>query len=267
MLENTRLGGYRFLSILIACVTASLSMGFGQTAPRPTLDELLLRLQSNLDDYKQAIPSFFCSETVATSLNYSRKHQVTVTDSIFKVIRSASGALMESHEIQAVTGPPVPAGSFGGPGSIRGVLTGGLETVSTSQNACMHYVLEPVSDSNERGPYIIRFTTRPDSLRRPECVLHDEASGQVLVDPKTLRVTRMEFTAPNRVIDAAEIGTWHLSINYAPVVLMGKTFWMPSVLHSTAVPNESDDAVSYAFSSRYTDFHKLEVTSQMLPVR
>ncbi len=75
----------------------------------------------------------------------------------------------------------------------------------------------------------------------------------------------MELTAPNHVINSAEAGVWHLTIDYAPVSLAGKTFWMPSTLTSTATPSGVYTPIVYAFSAHYSDYHKLEVTSHIVP--
>jgi hypothetical protein len=80
-----------------------------------------------------------------------------------------------------------------------------------------------------------------------------------------MQVTRMELRAPNYVINSAEASIWHISINYAPVSLVGKTFWMSSTLTSAATPSGVYTPIVYSFSTRYSDYHKLEVTSHIVP--
>jgi hypothetical protein len=152
-----------------------------------------------------------------------------------------------------------------GPTSVSGVFTGGLDTVSLSQKACMSYTLQPIDPGHPNEPYVIQFTTSPNTQQRSECVLKEEGAGRVFVDPATMQVTRMELRAPNHVINSAEAGIWHISINYAPVSLVGRTFWMPSALTSTAIPSEVYTPIVYSFSARYSDYHKLEVTSRIVP--
>jgi hypothetical protein len=81
---------------------------------------------------------------VVSSLSYAKKLQSTVTDSVFRVVRTSSGTLTESHEIQAVNGTPAKGEHVGGPTSLSGVFTGGLDAVSLRQRACMSYTLQPI---------------------------------------------------------------------------------------------------------------------------
>jgi hypothetical protein len=73
-----------------------------------------------------------------------RKTSDTVTDSLFRVTRNLSGTLIEEHEVKAVNGSPPNGGRIGGPMSVCGVFSGGLDTVSLRQKACMSYTLQPI---------------------------------------------------------------------------------------------------------------------------
>jgi hypothetical protein len=250
--------------LLINCAFP-LHFALGQQAPTPSLDEILLRLEGNLKHYDKEVPNFFCSEHVVSSLSYAKKLQTTVTDSVFRVLRSSSGTLTESHEIQVVNGTPAKGDQVGGPTSLSGVFTGGLAAVSLGQRACMSYALQPINPERPNEPYVIQFATLPGTQRRSECVLREEGTGRVLVDPATLQVMRMELKAPNHLINPGEVGRWSISIDYAPVSLVGQTFWLPTALASTAIPNDVYTPTVYSFAARYTDYHKLEVTSRIVP--
>ena len=89
----------------------------------------------------------------------------------------------------------------------------------------------------------------------------------MFVDPATMQVTRMELRAPSHRINPSEVGIWYISITYAPILLTGQTFWMPTALTSTASPSDAQVPAVYSFSARYTDYHKLEVTSRIVPSR
>jgi len=73
----------------------------------------------------------------------------------------------------------------------------------------------------------------PDTKHRSACVLKEEGSGRVFIDPTTAQVTRMELMAPHHAINYAEVGVWNISISYAPVSFVGQTFWMPATIIST----------------------------------
>jgi hypothetical protein len=254
-------------TILLIIFAAPLHLALGQSTPPPTLNEILLRLENNLNHYYKDVPNFFCHEHVVSSMTYAKKHPTTVTDSVFRVVRSPSETLTESHEIQAINGTPARGEQVGGPAIVSGVFTGSLDTVSLSQTACMSYTLQPIDPEHPNQPYVIQFTTLPTTQPRPECALKEEGSGRVFVDPTTMQVTRLELRAPNHVISSAERGIWQVSIDYAPVSFVGKTFWMPATVTSSAFPNDAYSPVVYSFFARYSDYHKLEVTSHIVPVQ
>jgi hypothetical protein len=265
MEERCQTRHHRFPIILLVQFTVAFHLVLAQQAPPPTLDEILLRLEGNLNHYEKEVPNFFCNEHVVSSLSYAKKHQSTVTDSVFRVVRTSSGTLTESHEIKAVNGTPAKGEHVGGPTSLSGVFTGGLDAVSLRQRACMSYTLQPIDPGHPNEPYVIQFTTLPNTRRRSECVLKEEGAGRVFVDPATMQVTRMELRAPNHAINPGEVGLWYISINYAPILLVGQTFWMPTALTSTATPSDVYTPTVYSFSARYADYHKLEVTSHIVP--
>jgi hypothetical protein len=230
----------------------------------PTLDEILLRLEKNLDHYDKQVPNFFSREHVVSSLTYGTKLQSTVTDSVFRVTRGVSGVISEERETKVVNGSPANGERVGGPTTLGGVFSGGLDVVSLRQKACMSYTLQPIQSGRSDEPYVIQFTSLPMTKRPPECVLKEEGSGLVFVDPATMQVTRMELMAPHHAINPGEVGTWKISINYAPVSFAGQTFWMPTTITSTATPSDAYVPIVYSFSARYYDYHKLEVTSHIV---
>jgi hypothetical protein len=109
---------YRSLQIILLIIFAVPShFALGQLAPPPSLDEILLRLEGNLNYYDKDVPNFFCNEHVVSSLSYAEKQWSTVTDSGFRVVRTSSGTLTESHEIQAANGTPAKGEHVSGPTS------------------------------------------------------------------------------------------------------------------------------------------------------
>jgi hypothetical protein len=266
MQAGRQTGHHRFPIILLVQFAVACHLALAQQAPPPTLDEILLRLEGNLNHYDKEVPNFFCNEHVVSSLSYAKKLQSTVTDSVFRVVRTSSGTLTESHEIKAVNGTPAKGEHVGGPTSLSGVFTGGLDAVSLRQRACMSYTLQPIDPGHPNEPYVIQFTTLPNTRRRSECVLKEEGTGRVFVDQATMQVMRMELWAPHHAINPG-VGLWYISINYAPILLVGQTFWMPTALTSTATPSDAYTPTVYSFSPRYTDYHKLEVSSHIVPLQ
>jgi hypothetical protein len=94
----------------------------------------------------------------------------------------------------------------------------------------------------------------------------------VVIDPVSMQITRMELTTPHHTIfrgtwfEAPVTGEWTLAIDYAPVVLGGETFWMPSTITSRAINGRgSFHSTVWTFEATYSNYHRLEVNSRILP--
>jgi hypothetical protein len=269
MEDRCRMKGYKFGIVVGICALIAFRSGLAQQASSPSLDEILQKLESNRQRYDTQVPSFFCNEHVLSSLTYGKKRQSVVTDSIFRVRRGSEvgvkGTLSESREVNAVNGTPAEGAQFRGPAVLGGVFSGGLDTVSLSQKACMRYTLEPVQSDRPDEPYIVEFERLPGSQRDSGCVLNERGSGRVFIDRASMQVRRMELTAPNHVIQPSTVVVWKVAIDYAPVLLGEQTFWMPATIVSTATAADEGGQTIWSFDARYTDYHKLEVTSRIVP--
>ena len=152
--------------------------------------------------------------------------------------------------------------------------------VSQGQTACMRYTLQSIKPGDSLKPIVVKFASLPAKERPANCVLAEDGSGHAVIDPATMQVTHLEFTVSNHTIFAGgknafgrgELpvkGMWVASIDYAGVVLEGKTFWMPTSIDSKITGgNASPSAqtmVVWTFNALYSNYHKLEVTSRILP--
>jgi len=257
---------YRLVVVILLDVLVAFHSAPAQQVQPPSLDEILLRLDSNLHHYDAQVPNFFCNEHVTSVIVYGKNHQSTVTDSVFRLKRSTgpgkAGALAESREVKAINGTPAEGKNISGPSILSGVFSGGLNTVSLGQKSCMSYTLQPIKPGQ---PYVVQFATLPGVLHASNCVLKEDGAGRVFIDPATMQVKRMELTVPRHAIVSAVTGVWHISIDYSPVQLGGQTFWMPASITSRVTPEDVRDPTIWWFNARYTDYHKLEVTFRILP--
>jgi hypothetical protein len=250
-----------------------------QKTETPALDGILQRLQENLDQYKALVPSFFCDEHVVSKKSPDPQHGDRVTDSTFRLKWVAiaepdsDAILQESREIKMVNGRPANGTVLSGPTSLRGAFSGGLALVSLSQQACMRYTLKPIKPNHPKDPIVVQFVGVPASLRPYDCLMQEEISGRVSIDPATMQIKRMEFHAPHHLIvpegytwDVHPIlqvvGTWDLSIDYAPVLLGGKSFWLPTKISETMIGTVGG---VWTYDATYRNYHKLEVTSRIVP--
>ncbi len=249
--------------------------GAQQTRP-PTLEEILTRLESNLTHYDQAVPSFFCDEHAVSTVEPGLRNQNTVTDSVFRLKRVGhrdhSSTLDESREVKTVNGKPATSEEMGGPSTISGAFEGGLAVVSLSQRACMRYTLERGNAKKLPASYVVRFATELTPENTADCLLQEKSQGRVLIDPATLQITHLELTTPRHTIipasyyESAVVGERVLSVDYAPVGLDGQTFWMPAAITSRNTSGKGTfHSMVWSFKATYRNFHKLEVTSRIVP--
>lgn len=269
-----------FLVLLGAFSVLAVSHSARAQPTRPlTLDDILPRLEDNLRQYDAKVPSLFSEEHVVSSIFPGPTSQVTTTDSIFRLKRilnpDHTTNFSESREVKTLNGHPADAEDITGPSIVSGAFSGGLATVSSSQKACMSYTLRPHRQS--RAPYVIHFKSLYKQNHPEHCLLQEDGSGRVIIDPVTLQIVRMELTAPEHIIFPAAkapngnnvpavIGEWILAVDYAPVLLGGQTFWLPATITSHATTGlGGPNATVWTFKARYTNYHKLEVTSRILP--
>ena len=177
-----------------------------QQTQASTLQEILQRLEENLDQYDSRVPSFFCDEHVVSKRSPDPHLESRVTDSTFRLKRVANPGpdgkpiLEESREVKRVNGKPANGESLSGPTTVRGAFSGGLALVSLSQQSCMSYKLLPIKQGDSRKPYIVQFASVPASERPDDCLMQEDISGRVLIDPATMQIKRMELHAPHHLI-------------------------------------------------------------------
>jgi hypothetical protein len=237
------------------------------------VDEILRKLQTNLENYDNNVPGFFCDEHAVSEMFPGTRRDITTTDSVFRLKRVEAAdhttSFLESRDVKSVNSGPATSASVDAPAAVEGIFEGALAVVSASQQACMRYELR----KPKGGALIIDFKTLDRPQRSKDCLLQEKAHGRAYIDPTALQIKRLEMTAPQHMIRDDRYrwaeplkGEWIVSVDYAPVVLDAKTFWMPAAINSrvTSDPN-TFHARTWIFKATYSNFHKLEVTSRVLP--
>jgi len=226
----------------------------------PTLGEILERLQENLNQYESSVPSFFCDERVLTaSPRAPMGYGGTVTDSTFLLKRiprpDDQVILRESREVKKVNGKAVTGDSIGGGMLFVGAFSNGQALVSLSQQACMDYKL-----TSNQDPIMVEFASVAAAERPTGCRMQEDVSGRAVIDPETMQVTRMQFHAPHHMI-GTEMGWWDVTVEYAPVELDGKMFWLPKRIYESMAVRKA----SWSYDASYRKYHLMEATSRILP--
>jgi hypothetical protein len=295
-----------FAAIALACLAFATTPAAAQTADPsyqltdPTnLDSILQRLDANLRDYETGVPSFFCKEHALSELELgsdTSTYRRTVADSTFRVLRASDPGqpvqLQESRIVNTIDGKPTTGDTaqLDSPIAVFGVFSGALKMVSTSSRACFQYRLHP---PRKNAPTAIDFSSLPAKDRAPGCQYTEKTSGKALIDPASMRVVHIETRTSDHEILPGLRGDWDWSIDYARVALNGKTFWLPSTIRSTAIPEaasgtaegapstpgrittasntppsttlSSKAAPTYHLLEAFTGYHLLTVESRILP--
>ena len=249
---------------------------YPQQVSQPTLEQILQRLEANLRHYDAAVPSLFCDEHAISQVWPGARGENTITDSVFRLMRIGkpdhTSTLVESREIQKVDGKPATSQYIDGPTMLSGAFEGGLAVVSLSQGVCMRYALEPRKRDRPSGPYIVRFATDLGPRNSDTCLFQENSTGRAFIDPAAMQITHMELTTPRHVIipegadTSAVVGKRVITVDYAPLLLGGETFWMPTTITMRATSGSGTfHMIAWSFRATYRNFHKLEVTSRILP--
>jgi len=268
----------RMLSTAISLVAF---LGFSsalcaQRAKMPTLEEILQRLEANLNHYDTGVPSLFCDERVISQVEPGPRDQDTITDSVFRLKRTAkpdhTTTLVESREIKSVNGKPPTSQDMDGPTLLDGAFEGGLAVVSLTQTTCTNYTLQRINRNRPTEPYIVRFATVLTPQNTANCLLQENSRGRAFIDAASMQITHLELTTPRHAIilsnsyQAPVIGRRVITVDYAPVLLGGQTFWMPSTITMSATSGSGTfHPIVWSFRATYSNYHKLEVKSRILP--
>jgi len=261
---------------LVALIGLSSALCAQQTKT-PTLQEILERLDANLNHYDASVPSFFCDEHVVSEVEHgSRTEDTTVTDSIFRLKRTPdsdnTAALVESRQIKTVDGKPAASQKMDGPTMLSGAFEGGLAVVSLKQAACTNYKLQRIHKKRPADPYIVSFATVLMPQNTAGCLLKENSKGRAFINPASMQIAHLELTTPHHIITPGDeyrspfIGERVITVDYAPVLLGGETFWMPSTIDLRVTSGSGTFHKSvWSFRATYRNYHKLEVKSRVLP--
>jgi len=278
-------------------------------APGNTLATILATLEANVVSYDRSVPSFFCSEHANSQMEPTPDAggvRRTLIDSTFRVRRltEADGQITfkESRSLKSIDGKPPPpdsgsdieeSSSLIGPVAVFGVFSNGLTLVTAKGEACFRYRLRQQRKARPGDRIVIEFEELPPRQRAEGCPTNGKISGRAFVSPDTVRLVRLETKTRDHLSEEGVRETWDWAVDYAPVALSGKTYWMPAAIHSKAVRDQADAPgvvvssggggrrgggstptmgapvgrpLTYTLDAKYSDYHLLTVSSRIVPV-
>ena len=188
------------------------------------------------------------------------------SSAIFRLKRlpepSDKGLFEESRISQHVTYTSDAPGyeQFGIPALLYGVFSNGLNILSPEGRQCFSFNLRK---GKQGKPIVVEFADLPSDQRAAACLAFQNGRGIIQIDPETMHVTQIERNVPHHVLVGDIKGDWTWKEKYAPVTLMGKTFWLPSSITSRSV--SADQRSIWTFDATYKDYHLFYSTTRILP--
>ena len=245
-----------------ACFIGCFAMALGQQ-PTPALDQLLSHVEANTEQYKTTVPSFLCDEHITSQelRDGKLKHETTI-DGVFRVTRSGE-TLEESREVKTINGEPSSTKKLNMPISFSGGFSGALaKFLSAERRECFNYRSDPSAPVSP-GTEAFTFTAREAAAKQPACsTIQPGTTGRFVVDSATMQVTHIERTVPNPIgRDQSVLGT--AAVDFAPVNLNGKSFWLPSTV--TAFTTDTPKTSAFRFTAKYSNYHRFTASSTILP--
>ena len=264
--------------LALGCHSVSI---FGQS-PTLTIDDVVAKLQANLDSYQRSIPNFLAEEHMessesSTAVQISRRgpslssNRETIAESTFRLKRKVDLAsntftFEESRDFTTIDGHPAKGRSISTPVMLVGAFSGGLAFVSEVERECMTYTLEPPKPGK---PIIVHYQSAPHIAHPEICILPEETAGRVWIDPASMQIERIEVDVPRHLLtpirgdgraDAPSMTHWHVEVVFKPVVLNARTFWLPATIASVC----SNDNQEWSFHGSYRNYRLLEVHSRVV---
>ncbi|WP_035347477.1 hypothetical protein [Edaphobacter aggregans] len=234
----------------------------------PPLQEILLHLQDNLWDYLTNLPDIFADERVVSELKQEGARGVkTTTDSVFRLVRShnvgEAHTFTETREIKSVNKKAAKGEDIHGPALFSGAFSTAVNVVSLEMSRCFDYTLQPTGVLNKTPAIVIDYALKPDLTPDDGCPGPDKQSGRAFIDSATFHPLRVEMTIPNHKDNNGRRVLWTWSIDYAPIPFDAKQFWLPRTITSRA--DAHDASGTWFFTATYTNYHKLSVSSRIIP--
>ena len=256
------------------------------TQQQPTLDQVLTRVHENFEAYLVSVPNLFADEHLVSSFSArdeqsGRAGTNSTIDSVFRLKRSDDDddtpiILVESRQIKSVDHrPPAPDQSLTGPVILANAFSAAASFLSPDLERCYDYRLQPSRRLNNATALVIEYALKPSLPAGTRCPVFEENKGRAFIDPVSMQIVRLEQKRPHHELTSGApgswnevtpgtLGTWSWSIDYAPVSISNKSFWLPKTISSSTSTN-TGRLINWSFVATYSNYHLLTVTSTILP--
>lgn len=246
------------------------SLGVSQSLPK--LSQILPRIQEHVKEFEHSLPDFICDEKITSrELMGGKTIHETDIDSTFRGMQNKSRDLdgkyqpfTEWRDIQTIDGRPAPKGQqLTGPFLFGGGFSSILVEIFSPENSpYFNYKVIGADKVDGKAAVVLKFETKKDQ----QALLHRElfgtqyvmkGSGKAWIDLSSMNVLRLEIQYLDPPMPE---GVLSLTVDYAPVVIQEKTFWMPrTVTAEQTVPNPKVP-VGGQYVAEYSNYQEYKVS-------
>lgn len=242
------------------------SAGFSESVPN--LEQMLPRVQEHVREFELLLPDFICDETIISrELVAGTIHHETVIASSFRGTQhpdEKDRPFTESREVLTIDGRPTPKGQPAkGPFFFGGGFSSVLDEIFSRKNEqYFHYKIIGEEKLEGKTAWLIRFETKEGQRE----ILYREifgsqsavsGKGKAWIDPETMNVMRLEFQYLNPPFYE---GILEVTVDYAPVEIKEKTFWMPKLVTAEQTVPNTKHSVGGQYIASYTNYHQFNVS-------
>ena len=248
---------------------------FGFSQPVPKLNQILPRVQDHVKEFEHSLPDFICDEKITSKeLMGGKTIHETDIDSTFRGTQNRDKnpdgkyePFTEWRDIQTIDGRPAPKGQqLTGPFLFGGGFSSILVEIFSPENSpYFNYKVIGTDKVDGKAAVLLKFETK----KGQQALLHRElfgtqyvmkGSGKAWIDPASMNVLRLEIQYLDPPMPE---GVLKLAVDYAPVMIQEKTFWMPkTVTAEQTVPNPKMP-VGGQYVAEYSNYQEYKVSVRM----
>jgi hypothetical protein len=253
-----------FLSLLLAAIPSSAQQ------KALTMDDVLTHVREHVTEFRTSIPSFISDESVLSQrfVGDKLKDEMKV-ESSFEMVRDGSGGgLHETRTFKLVNGSAPKNQKVEPPFTFRG---GFADVIRFTDNKCADYRFADAP--SDGSPIVVLSSNKPLSSDRPADCTAQISEFKAFIDPKTFQVLRLERTVQDIATGFAghvpfvPMPSSHnvltLSVDYTPIELGGKTFWLTKTVIVDL--KDKNKPIRLHYEAHYTSYHRFAATSTILP--
>jgi hypothetical protein len=234
----------------------------------PKLEQVLPRIQEHVSEFEHGLPDFICDETITSRELWGgkSKHETTIESEFTGRQNSVENGkpFVESRQIKSVNGrPAAPGQGLTAPFIYNGGFSSVLIEIFARENApYFNYSLSGAELLEGRTALVIKFETRSGQKRLLYRDLFGQSAylngrGKAWIDPDSMNVVRLEL----RYLDPpAGEGELEVSVDYAPVMIKDKTFWMPRLVTAGQTIPNAKVPVGGQYIAKYSNYHHFNVS-------